>query len=104
MVILQHRQSTGKQKEVYKNLLKVSDNDVRIFCKEGSDEFMALPAKRKAKNFIISAYVMRQRKEAYLRFMKWYEAKERFKMILDPQWKLKNPKLAEYIEKIPIFE
>ena len=84
-MILQHRQSTAKQKEVYKNLLKVSDTDVRLFCKEGSDEFMSLPSKRKAKNFIISAYVMRQRKEAYLRFMKWYEAKVRYKMLMNPQ-------------------
>lgn len=98
---MQHRQATEKQKLLHAKILKVSDVD--LLCKEGSDEYQALPLERKVKKVVVGAYILRQRKDAYLRFMKWYKAKEHYKVLSNPNYK-HNPKYYEYDHKIPKYE
>lgn len=51
--------STQNQKQIYTKLLKIKDADVREFCRIGSEEYQALPIQRKAKNIIVSTYILR---------------------------------------------
>ena len=55
--MLQHRLATEKQKLLYPQILKVSD--LELPCKKGTIEYDALPLERKAKRFLIEAYVLR---------------------------------------------
>lgn len=61
LVILTHRLATEKQKQLHAKILKVKDTvaDADVLCKEGSDEYQALPLERKVKKVVVGAYILR---------------------------------------------
>jgi hypothetical protein len=102
VIIWQHKLASQKQKELHTKVLQLSDLNPPSHLTQ--EQWQELPLERKAKKVMIDAYIMRQRKESYLRFMKWYKAKEAYNLLLHPNYKASNEKLTEYDEKIPVYE